>query len=203
MEIRTFLEPISKERLEEAYWIDFGQVRIELHRIKNESTKFELELLDNTPDGNKLISYIQFYTETAEPVLDQDMVRWLCDNKRCCTRKGERSRIAVRNGLYIRPAYQRLGLATYVYRREEDAFREWGAQEVHSFASEDGRWTWTRPRFGYEIDDFQFQTLLQRYKEWQRSQGISPIHRPSALSEFPRQFLLSKYVSSLTLFKAL
>jgi GNAT superfamily N-acetyltransferase len=200
--ITEFLEPISEAELREVYWIDHSRVSAKLQIINNENTKLRLELLTRTADGNKLIYSVSLYAGESEPVFLRDLQRWLCDNKLCLGEPRERSRVAVRVGFFLRSAFQRAGLASYILPREEDAFRKWGAREVQLLAIDDGRWVWARPRYGYTVDVFEFQTLQEKYKEWQRAQGATSIRRAPDLSALPENFLRTE-VSCLNLFKEL
>jgi GNAT superfamily N-acetyltransferase len=109
----------------------------------------------------------------------------------------------VRVKFYVRGNFQGRGFATYIVNREEDLFRGWGAQEIQTPAMEQGRWVWTRDKFGYSIPAFDFDTLQQSYRDWQRIEKIGPPVRASRLSDFPRAFLLSSAVSTIQLFKRL
>lgn len=202
MGVKDFLHPISKERLRGAYWIDTSQMGAQLRQVDNTLTRLRLRLLENTPDGNRLTYLVAFFTRSSEPILEQDISRWLCDNKALLGRPGYRSKVAVRVGFFVRPAFRGAGLAVYLLAREENVFRKWGAAEIQVLAMCLGRWVWTRPRFAYSMDTFDFQTLQERYKEWQRAGGATSIVQAPDLSAFPRDFLLSA-VNSLTLYKTL
>ena len=103
----------------------------------------------------------------------------------------------------MRRQFQAEGLATQVLPKEERLFRLWGAQQVHTDAMDDGRWVWTRPRFGYKAEAFHFESLRQQYKDWQRSQGVTDIVDVDTLADLPSEFLLSEEVNSIALFKDL
>ena len=85
-------------------------------------------------------------------------------------------------------------LGTYLDAREELLYRRWGAEEIHVLASKDGRWVWTRPRFGYRIDRFHFNNLQQKYGEWQRTLGHTDIVDAPNLSAFPKDFRFNRMV---------
>ena len=204
MEKETFLLPINEKQLESAYEIDAWKLGARLQKeLRTESRRLHCQLLEGTSDGNKLVCRIGLYTNEAEPVLDQDLERWMCDNKRLRQSPNTRAKVAYRLAFFVRSIFQNEGLATAIIPREEDVFRRWGAIEVQTDAMYSGRWVWTRPRFGYSLQQFQFDSLQQQYKDWQRSRGKSSILSAKNLSEFPRDFLLSSEVNSLGLFKSL
>lgn len=203
MELFEFLQPISEADLRGAYWIEHPQVAERLSVLDNEATQVRLELIENTSDGNKLTYFVKFYATDNDPALDHDLERWLCDNKQCLGTPKERSRVAIRVRFYLRPKFQNAGLATYLHSREERVFREWGAREIQVLAMDTGRWVWTRPQFGYRIDPFEFHSLREKYKEWQRASGAQSIDLAADLSAFPQDFLLADEVLFLNLFKTL
>ena len=202
MEISEFLQPITEERLRKTYQIDTSKVGPRLEKLRNESTKLLPLLQTNSADGNRLIYVISFYTVDAEPVLDKDLERWLCDHKKLLADPSRRSKVAVRVNFFIRSRFQQQGLAHYVLQSEEETFRSWGAREIQVYAMYDGRWVWTRPQFGYRLTMFEFESLQQQYRDWQRSKGAAQIIRAGNSSDFPRDFLLSE-VSSLRMYKSL
>jgi GNAT superfamily N-acetyltransferase len=153
-------------------------------------------------DGTKVIYFVTFFIDTGEPLLDKDLERWLCMNRKLLGQVG-RGRVAVRVKFYVRSSYRGKGFAPYIVEREEELFRGWGAQEIQMPAMELGRWVWTRAKFGYSIPQFDFDTLQQSYRDWQRSEGTGQSARASSLSDFPREFLLSSAVSTIQLFKSL
>jgi GNAT superfamily N-acetyltransferase len=202
-EAAAFLFPTSEEELSEVYTIDRSQVGVALSTVDNQLKKLRLGNLNNTSDGRRLRYLVVLYASVEEPILDGDLERWLCDNKRLVGREGERARVAVRVRFRVRAKFQNAGLATHLCRKEESYFRRWGAKEIHVWAMEMGRWVWTRPRFGYQISDFEFESTQQKYIEWQRAQGRFPIVKAPRVSDFPRDFLLGDQVSLLTLYKVL
>jgi GNAT superfamily N-acetyltransferase len=169
--------------------------------IDDAKTTFSFQLLEKTADGTKVVCQILFHTDTGEAILEKELERWLCDNKRLLGRSG-RSRVACRVKFYVRRNLRGQGFAYYISMKEEELFRRWGAKEIHTTAMDDGRWAWTRPRFGYSIPVAEFQLLQQRYIEWQRETLAAAIIKASTMTEFPREFLLSA-VGSVTLFKSL
>lgn len=197
------LSPISESDLREIYWCDRSQLGPALQELDNDLTTFRLESVGRTADGEKIVYFVGVYCSGKSPILDKELERWLCDNKMLLGQPGTRGRVAVRVNFFILPKYQQSGLATYVLSRERQVFRNWGAREIHVFAMEAGRWVWTRPRFGYKIDDFEFQSLQQKFKEWQRRIGAEQIRGAQTLADFPRDFLLSGEVNSLNLFERL
>ena len=201
-QIADFLKPTSEVELHEVYTIDISQVGPNLCTVNNQKKKLERQILENTPDGKKLIYHVALYAAVDEPIFDPDLERWLCDNKRLLGRPNDRGKVAVRLKFYLRSQFQKGGLATYLCWKEENYFRSWGAREIQVWAMEMGRWVWTRSKFGYQIDDFQFRSAQEKYKEWQRWQGISPVNLASRLSDFPKDFLLNE-VHCLALFKIL
>ncbi len=201
-EIAAFLHPTSEEDLVETYTVDGSQLGPPLSTVNNQLKKVKLKILQNTSDGKKLIYHVALYAVVDEPILDKDLERWLCDNKQLCGRPTERAKVAVRVNFFVRRKFQSAGLASYLCGKEEIYFRKWGAKEIQVFAMEMGRWVWTRPQFGYNIDTFEFESAQQKYKEWQRAQGIFPVILASRLADFPRDFLLNE-LNSLALFKAL
>lgn len=203
MDKEAFLQPTNELELHATYVVERSRLGARLQVLRNESTRVESHLLEGTSDGNKLTYFVAFYSDTAEPILDQDLQRWLCDNKRLKGNPSTRSKVAYRVRFAIRGQFQREGLAKEIFPKEEDFFRHWGAREVQTDAMDMGRWAWTRSRFGYKSDQFFFETLQQQYRDWQRSKGSAVIVRANNLSNFPREFLLSNEVSSLPLFKEL
>ncbi|HET7890449.1 MAG TPA: hypothetical protein VFL34_02950 [Candidatus Sulfotelmatobacter sp.] len=169
--------------------------------IDDTRTGFSLQLLERTSDGAKVICLVFFQTDTGEPILDQHLERWLCNNKKLFSQPG-RSRVAYRVRFYIRGNFQRKGFAHYISIQEEQLFKRWGATEIQTTAMDDGRWVWTREKFGYRIPVADFQLLQQRYVEWQRELGRSEVRRADSLADFPKEFLLSA-VNSFPLFKGL
>jgi GNAT superfamily N-acetyltransferase len=155
------------------------------------------------PDGTKVICFAAFFVSATEPLLEKELERWLCTNRRLLGEPGRRGKVAVRVKFYVRGNFQGRGFATYIVNREEELFRGWGAQEVQTPAMEAGRWVWTRSKFGYSTPEFDFGTLQQSYQDWQRSENIGSPVRASNLSDFPREFLLSSAVSTIQLFKKL
>lgn len=201
MPIAQFLRPVSEEQLRAAYVIDTTAVKSPLNTVTNSSTRFSTQFHRRTHDGQRLLFFVGFFCGD-EPVLDEDLVRWLCDNKLCIGRPRERTKVAIRVRFYIRDKFQHAGLATYLLPREESIFRMWGARELHVYAMDSGRWVWTRPRFGYQISRVDFELLQEKYKEWQRGRGAAQVVRSPDLASFPREFLLSE-VESLNLYKIL
>jgi GNAT superfamily N-acetyltransferase len=189
------LSPISQTDVQRAYLVEpkLG--------IKDAKTKLSFQLLTGTQDGTRVIYVVFFHTETDEPILEKDLERWLCDNKRLLGQPG-RSKVACRVKFYVRRNFQAKGFALYILGKEEELFRRWGAREIQVTAMEDGRWVWTRPKFGYSIPIVDFQLHQQRYIEWQRETGVATVVRAAALADFPREFLLSA-TSSLLLYKEL
>lgn len=203
MEKAAYLYPTSEEELRDAYSVDRSRLGVRLQRIQCESTQLRSQLLTGTSDGNRLVYAVAFYTDTAEPILDHDLERWLCDEKKLRGTPGQKSKVAYRVWFIVRAQFQQEGLAKEILPREEGFFRRWGAREVQTDAMYVGRWVWTRPQFGYRTDEFVFQTLQQQYRDWQRSRGSISIHQAQKLSDLPRDFLLSNEVNSLSLFKEL
>lgn len=203
MEIPEFLRPISQTDVREIYRVEHYQLGNRLSILDNDSTRLSWQFLQNTSDGNRLIYLVGFYSSDSEPILDQDLERWLCDNKQCLGARRERSRVAVRVRFYLRAKFQNAGLARLLHLREEEVLRKWGAKEVQVLAMDMGRWVWTRPQFGYSIDPFEFQSVLEKYKEWQRARGSLNTITVGGLASLPRDFLLADEVQSLTLFKTL
>lgn len=201
-DVAVFLHPTSKEDLVEVYTIDPSQVGPPVSIVNDELKRVDITILRNTPDGTKLAYNVALFSLVNEPFFDKDLERWLCDNTQLRGKPQKRAKVAVRVNFFVRTKFQNAGLATYLCVKEENYFRKWGAKEIQVFAMDMGRWVWTRPRFGYQIDAFEFKSAQQKYKEWQRGQGISPVVLASRLSDFPRDFLLSE-VNSLTLYKAL
>jgi len=153
-------------------------------------------------DGTKVIYFVSLFIDAGEPLLDKDLERWFCMNKKLLGQTG-RGRVAVRVKFYLRQNYRGRGFARYIVEREEELFRGWGAQEIQMPAMELGRWVWTRAKFGYSIPQFDFDALQQRYRDWQRSEGTGRPVKAARLSDFPREFLLSSAVSTIQLFKSL
>jgi len=191
----TALSPISEADIRDTY---SAAPRL---GIDDGKTVLSLELLLKTTDGNKVTCFVSFYTEQDEPILETDLQRWLCDNKRLLGRSG-RSKVAYRVRFYVRRNFQGKGFARYILAREEELFRRWGAREIQVTAMDDGRWVWTREKFGYSIPVADFDLLQQRYVEWQRERGAVDINRARVLSDFPKDFLLSA-TSSVPLYKDL
>lgn len=189
------LSPLSQQDIRNIYWFDCGVLGTALQDIDNTATRVDFQ------DGQKTIYLVRIYTSNTEPVLDKDLQRWLCDNKLLLGRPGVRGRVAVKVNFYLIGKYQKNGLSTYIHNREEPVFRSWGADEIQLYAMETGRWVWTRPRFGYSIHESDFHSLQQKYKEWQRKNGVRTIEVAGKLSDFPMDFLLSTQVSTLNLYK--
>jgi GNAT superfamily N-acetyltransferase len=151
----------------------------------------------------KVIYFAAFFNVASEPLLEKELERWLCANRRLLGQPGTRGKVAVRVKFYLRGKFHRSGFATYIVNREEDLFRAWGAREIHTPAMEAGRWVWTRAKFGYSIPQFDFDALQQSYRDWQRSERTGDPVRAASLADFPREFLLSSAVSTIQLFKSL
>jgi GNAT superfamily N-acetyltransferase len=194
-DIATALSPISEADIRDAY------LAAPKLGIDDGNTVLLLQLLLRTTDGNKVNCLISFHTEQGEPILDRDLERWLCDNKRLLGRSG-RSKVAYRVKFYVRRNFREKGFAQYILAREEELFRRWGAKEIQVTAMDDGRWVWTREKFGYRIPIDEFEFLQQRYSEWQRETGVTDVERAVALADFPKEFLLSA-ARSLSLYKDL
>src|SRR3990170_1903460 len=167
MRVEQFLQPISLADLRACYNIEATGLSPALCAVDNGSTTLQAYTLGKTHDGDKLQYVVALFCEDGEPILDQGMERWLCASKLCLGRPQERTKVAVRVRFYIRKKYQRCSLATHLFPREEGVFHAWGAREVQTCAMDDGRWVWTRPRFGYEIPRDEFELLQEKYKEWQ------------------------------------
>lgn len=189
------LAPVSEADVRQTYTLGGN------FNIDDTETSISFQLLSPTDDGTKVTYTAQFYTTAGLPVLDRDLERWLCDNKRLLSRSG-RAKVAYRVKFYIRGNFQGQGFASYIVGQEETLFRNWGAAEIQVTAMEDGRWVWTRPKYGYSIRADDFRLLQQRYTEWQRENGLAQIRRAANLADFPRDFLLSG-PSSLPQFKEL
>jgi GNAT superfamily N-acetyltransferase len=202
-EVAAFLYPTSEEALFQVYTVDRSQVGPALSTLDNRLTRFRLDIIKNAPSDEKLKYLVTLYAPANEPILDKDLERWLWDNKQLCGRPTQRARVAFRVNFFIRRKFQRAGLATYLCGKEEGFFQSWGAKEIQVVAMEMGRWVWTRAHFGYQIPKFDFESAQQKYKEWQRARGISPVARAVGLSDFPRDFLLGDEIGSLTLYKTL
>lgn len=203
MEKDTFLRPINEEDVRAAYFVDCTHLGAPLHEFCNDSTSLASQLLERTSDGNKFVYKVSFYTSALEPILDRELHRWLCDNKRLRGEAGRRSKVAYRVQFYVRPKFQQQGLAKQLLPQEEDLFLSWGAREIQTDAMDTGRWVWTRSEFGYAVQEFQFESLQQQYRDWQRSQGAKAPLKATNLSDFPRAFLLSSEVNSIALFRVL
>jgi len=165
-------------------------------------TAISFQVVGERLDGTKAIYFVAFFIDANEPLLEKDLERWLCMNRKLLGQTG-RGRVAVRVKFYVRRNFQEKGFATYIVNREEELFRGWGAQEIQTPAMEQGRWVWTRAKFGYSIPPFDFGTLQQSYQDWQRSERIGSPVRASSLSDFPKEFLLSSAVGTIQLFKSL
>jgi GNAT superfamily N-acetyltransferase len=197
MSLTDALLPISEEDIRNTY---LAAPRLGIDDAK---TRISLQLLANTTDGTKVNCLVLFHTDMGEPILDRDLERWLCDNKKLLSEPGQRARVAYRVRFYVRRNFRGSGLAQYILLREEDLFRRWGAEEIQVTAMDDGRWVWTRQRFGYSIPDLDFQLLQQRYIEWQReADRNAAIRRANTMADFPREFLLSA-ATAFQLFKRL
>jgi GNAT superfamily N-acetyltransferase len=197
MELIDALQPITEGDVRDAYSVSSGSP-VTLTR-----TTISFQVSGERPDGTKVIYLVAFFTDASDPLLEKELERWLCANKRLLSQPGRRGRIAVRVKFYVRDKFQGRGFATYVVNREEELFRGWGAQEIQTPAMEQGRWVWTRAKFGYSIPQFDFDALQQRYRDWQRSKKAGQPVRAASLSDFPRDFLLSSAVKTIQLFKSL
>jgi GNAT superfamily N-acetyltransferase len=195
MELSDALSPISEADIRETYLV--------APRLGIDDTKtiFSFQVLERTADGTRVICQVSFRTDTGESVLDKELERWLCDNKNLLSRPG-RARVVCRVKFYVRRNFQGSGLAEYILRQEEELFRRWGAKEIQVTAMDDGRWVWTRAKFGYGIPVVDFNLLQQAYKEWQRATNAPVIHRADTVADFPRDFLLSG-ATGFALFKRL
>lgn len=203
MDSKDFLNPVSEAEIKAVYWINVSSAFPQLPRVKNRLTSMKAELLRHNESGYKLVYYVAIFIQENEPILEEDIVRWLCDNKASRGTPGARFKVACRIQFRISQKFQRAGLATYLLEREEQVFRKWGAREIQVSAMEDGRWVWTRPRFGYQIDSFQFESVQEKYKEWQRRCGSDVVSVGLDISSLPREFLMSDEVGCLNLFKPL
>jgi hypothetical protein len=195
MELADALSPISEVDIQSAY---LAAPRL---GIDDSQTNLSFQVLEKTTDGTRVICQILFHTDTGEAILEKELERWLCDNKKLLGQSG-RSKVACRVKFYIRGNFQKRGFADYILSQEEQLFRLWGAREIQTTAMDDGRWVWTHPRFGYSAPDVEFQLLQQRYSEWQRETRAAAIIKAGTITDFPREFLLSA-VGSVTLFKSL
>jgi GNAT superfamily N-acetyltransferase len=195
MDIAAALSPISEADIRNTY---LAEPRL---GIDDARTVLSLQLHTKTADGRRVNCLVLFRTGTGEPILETDLERWLCDNKRLLGKPG-RSRVAYRVRFYVRGNLQGKGFARYILMREEELFRRWGATEIQVTAMDDGRWVWTREKFGYSIPAADFQLLQQRYIEWQRETSRVAIVRAATMSEFPKEFLLST-ATAFALFKSL
>jgi hypothetical protein len=195
MDLLHALSPISEADVRQSYLVE--------HRlgIDDGKTTFSFQVLAKTADGTRVNYQVLFYTDMREPILEKDLERWLCDNKKLLGQPG-RSRVAYRVKFYIRGNFQGKGFARYILVQEEELFRRWGAREIQVTAMDDGRWVWTRARFGYSVPVADFQFLQQRYIEWQREASTTAIKRAETLADFPKEFLLSS-ASAFALFKSL
>jgi hypothetical protein len=203
-DVAAFLHPTTIEQLAEVYTIDHSQVGPALSGVDNKLKKIKkLDIIKMGLDAHKLMYFVGLYISVDEPILEKDLERWLWDNKQLLGRPEERGRVAFRVNFFVREKFRSARLATYLCGKEESYFRTWGAKEIQVAAQYIGRWVWTRPRFGYQITDFDFRSMQQKYKEWQRANGILPVARAARLSDFPSEFLLSDEVGSLPLYKAL
>lgn len=203
-EVETFLHPTTREQLMEVYTLDHSRLRPTLSGVDNSLKKIkEIRLIENSPDDRKLTYFVALYVSADEPILEKDLERWLWDNKLLYGKPKERARVAFRANFFVRRKFQEAGLATHLCGKEEEYFRAWGAEEIQVAAMEMGRWVWTRPRFGYQIATLEFESMQEKYKEWQRAQRIFPVVRAARLSDFPREFLLGDEVGSLPLYKEL
>jgi hypothetical protein len=203
MQLATFLSPITEQELREVYRIDVARLHERLASIQNDSTAVEFsQVTERTSDGNKLRYSVNFYLHSGDPVLDQQMERWLSDKKRLLEKPEVRAKVAFRVKFYCRLPLRGAGLATFIIPREEDAYRKWGAREIHVLAMDDGLWVWTRPRFGYRITEADFETLKQKHKDWQRGKGSTQVVEVGRLEDFPRDFFETA-VNFLPLFKVL
>jgi GNAT superfamily N-acetyltransferase len=194
--LEAVLAPVSEMDFRHTYAADV------ILDIDDSKTTIDLTLLEKTTDGNRVICTVSFRNAGGEPILERDLERWLCDNKRLSEKRG-RARVACRVKFYARSNYRRQGFGQYILTREEDLFRRWGAKQIHVTAMDEGRWAWTREKFGYTLPSFDLNLLKQRYIEWQRENGLAPIIHAGALSEFPKEFLLSAATHSLPLYKDL
>jgi GNAT superfamily N-acetyltransferase len=203
MRLANFLSPLTEEELRDVYRIDVNRVQERLASLRNDSTVIEFSgVSERTGDGNKLTYSVKLYLESGDPVLDREMERWLSDNKRLLQNPEVRAKVAFRVKFYCRSTFRGAGLATYLIPREEDAFRKWGAREIHVLAMDDGLWVWTRPQFGYTITQGDLQSLKQKHRDWQRARGSTQLVEISRLDEFPRDFFETG-VSFLSLFKVI
>jgi len=200
MILSDFLAPISKRELHEAYFIDMSHCKSFLRDLKNEYTTFTINDPERVGGSNRVTYAVKFYFVNHDPVLDEALQRWLFDNKQCLSQPGVRAKVAYRLRFYCRTPFQRGGLATQLLLREEGVFKKWGAREIQLLAMDAGRWVWTRPKFGYQIADFDMHSLRQQYLDWQRSQKMTSILIAASLDDFPRAFLESA-VNSLCLYK--
>ena len=102
--------------------------------------------------------------------------------------------------------FKRIGTVKNVARLREDfhdLFLRPPAKEIQVLAMDDGRWVWTRPKYGYKLHDLELHSMKQKYKEWQRRQGIDPPHDATRAADFSKDFLTSDAVNSLTLYETL
>lgn len=195
MELADALRPITEDDVRDAYSNSSSPVILA-------RTVLSFQVATAGADGTRVAYFVGFYIDAAEPLLDKELQRWLCTSRKFLGRSG-RGRVAVRVMFYVRSNFQGKGFATYIVNREEELFRSWGAQEIQTPAMEQGRWVWTRDKFGYSVPPFDFDTLQQRYLDWQRSERAGRPVRASSLSDFPKEFLLSSAVSTIQLFKSL
>ena len=203
MDLVTFLSPITEQEVRDAYWIDIARVHARLASVRNDSSEIEFsDVSERTSDGNKLRYSLRLYLDSGEPVLDQELERWLSDDKMLLGSPDVSGKVAFRVKFYCRPAFKQSGLATFLIPREEDLYRKWGAREIHVLAMDDGLWVWTRPRFGYTITVADLEALKQKHRDWQRRSGSPQQIQISRIEDFPRDFF-AKAVGFLPLFKVL
>jgi hypothetical protein len=198
--MESFLQPVSVADIRDVYVVDLSQVGSQFATLDNDLTELKPTLLSNT-SGKKVVYFVSFYTSATQPILDKPLERWLCENMALEGASSKKSKVAFRVNFFLRSQFHHGGFARYLLPREEHVFRQWGASEVQTLAMYDGRWVWTRPEFGYQCSEFQFSSIQQQYRDWQRTKGSSYV-KAKNLADFPKAFLLSE-VSSLKLFKNL
>jgi|SRR3989344_806549 len=104
--------------------------------------------------------------------------------------------------LEIQEDFKRRGIATNIYKFEDEFYKSIGVKQVEIVAADDGRYMWSKKEFNFkfkfpEATDFHFESWLESDagKKWLKT--TSPLPEKDRFNKpylYPKEFLLDKDV---------
>lgn len=126
--------------------------------------------------------------------------RYLLRGPYCKDKSEIYDRIVLNAQIQILLDYQKKGIATLIYKIEEDFYRKLLVKEIHLIAIKAGRAVWRKFGFILFCDDEGLVESL--YEEWCRENAVGYVPAKE-INEYPENFLLSSKLKRLNMYKIL